>query len=567
VNVAFREPVTSLTEDVDWDATADVVVVGGGVAGFSTAISAADLGASVILVEKAAEPGGTTRKASAGMMVPNNRYLRELGKHESKEDFARFLARVGRPLLYDASAPCFGLPQWEYDLIEAWYDNAAAAFDRLDEIGALKTVHQPGWSSYNEVAEDVLVFGRQIWVARPDGSVGDGKEFMRQMLEAADRLGISVRTEHRVGGVFVNGAGEVVGLSAESADGPVALRARKAVVFASGGFTHNADLCREYLGGLFVPGCAAQTSEGDFIPIVKALGLPLINMHAAWGAPVVLEHALDRDPRMISNFSTPGDGIFAVNKFGVRVGNEKTTYNDRTRQHFPWDPHRAEYPNYLLFPIWDERNGRLFARVQKPGMESGGNFIPQPDDDWRYILRGDTLEELAAAIDARLAQLGDRARGVRLEEGFAERLRETFARYNEFARAGSDPDFHRGETAIELHMHGERAADNDAANPTMFPLSETGPYFATILAPGSIETKGGPKVNARLQVLDHAERPVPGLYGVGNCVASASGESYWSGGSTFGPYITFGYIAARCAVAEPVKEPVAAALSVAGAAR
>jgi 3-oxosteroid 1-dehydrogenase len=43
---------------------------------------------------------------------------------------------------------------------------------------------------------------------------------------------------------------------------------------------------------------------------------------------------------------------------------------------------------------------------------------------------------------------------------------------------------------------------------------------------------------------------VPGLYGVGNCVASASGQAYWSGGSTFGPYIAFGYVAARSLAAE-----------------
>ena len=69
-----------------------------------------------------------------------------------------------------------------------------------------------------------------------------------------------------------------------------------------------------------------------------------------------------------------------------------------------------------------------------------------------------------------------------------------------------------------------------------------------------IDTKGGPKVNGRLQVLDGDDRPIPGLYGVGNCVASASGQAYWSGGATFGPYLAFGYAAARSIVQEPVRE-------------
>ena len=41
------------------------------------------------------------------------------------------------------------------------------------------------------------------------------------------------------------------------------------------------------------------------------------------------------------------------------------------------------------------------------------------------------------------------------------------------------------------------------------------------------------------------EQPIPGLYGVGNCVASASGQAYWSGGSTWGPYVAFGRLAAQ----------------------
>ncbi len=55
-------------------------------------------------------------------------------------------------------------------------------------------------------------------------------------------------------------------------------------------------------------------------------------------------------------------------------------------------------------------------------------------------------------------------------------------------------------------------------------------------------------------MLDGRDVPVPGLYGVGNCVASASGQAYWSGRSTFGPHIGFGRAAASNAVVEPVKD-------------
>ena len=71
---------------------------------------------------------------------------------------------------------------------------------------------------------------------------------------------------------------------------------------------------------------------------------------------------------------------------------------------------------------------------------------------------------------------------------------------------------------------------------------------------GTLDTKGGPKTSPDDQVLDGAEQPIPGFYGVGNCVASASGRAYWAGGATLGPIIGLAYRAARAASNEPVKK-------------
>src|SRR5882762_3927652 len=81
-------------DGVDWDLEADLVIVGGSIAGFTTALHAHELGASVIVLEKAPQVGGTARKAVAGMWVPNNRFMQEAGVVDRKEDALAYLARV-----------------------------------------------------------------------------------------------------------------------------------------------------------------------------------------------------------------------------------------------------------------------------------------------------------------------------------------------------------------------------------------------------------------------------------------------------------------------------------------
>jgi 3-oxosteroid 1-dehydrogenase len=79
----------------------------------------------------------------------------------------------------------------------------------------------------------------------------------------------------------------------------------------------------------------------------------------------------------------------------------------------------------------------------------------------------------------------------------------------------------------------------------MYPLAERGPYYATILGAGTLDTKGGPRTDTFGRVIDARGKVIPGLYGVGNCVSSASAEAYWGAGGTLGPIITYGWLAGR----------------------
>jgi predicted oxidoreductase len=88
----------------------------------------------------------------------------------------------------------------------------------------------------------------------------------------------------------------------------------------------------------------------------------------------------------------------------------------------------------------------------------------------------------------------------------------------------------------------------------MFPIADEGPYYALLLGGGTLDTKGGPVVNANAQVVKPTGEPIEGLYGAGNCISSPSGQAYWAGGGTLGPVITFGFMAANHASEQPARE-------------
>lgn len=534
-----------------FDATYDVVVCGSGCGGLASALFARWQGNTAVILEKAGSIGGTTSKAAFWYWVPNNEAMRKAGIADPKPDFLKYVARLTNPQGYDAAHPRFGLTQWEYDMCEAIYDSASPAAELLAAKGALPYRHVPDVPDYfAELPEDKAPKGRVLVPAEAIPSMADGGLVaVRTMSTKARQEGIPIRTGIRVKKILQNPEGRVIGVEAEDELGAtVRLRARKAVIFATGGFTHNVELRKNFLSGPIYGGCAAPSNEGDFVQMAGPLGAQLRNMNYAWSCPIPLEKAVAKDRSMSGMFSVAGDSMLFVNKYGRRNVNEKLQYNELAQTFFEWDGARAEYPNLVRIAVWDQR-----AQEHSASAEYGRLIVPPGVDD-RHVIKGATLAELARAIDERLARYAAVIGGARLSADFMPNLQASIARFNGFAKAGKDLDFHRGDRVVEQLFNGDVKEEPGRKNPTMWPLSDTGSYYAALVVAGTLDTKGGPKTDTHGRVLDGREQPIPGLYGVGNCVASASGRAYWAGGATLGPIIAFAYRAANAAHAESRSE-------------
>jgi 3-oxosteroid 1-dehydrogenase len=541
--------------EVTWDQTYDVVVVGAGAAGFPAALNAAAHGSTVVILEKAVQPGGTMRKSAGWYWIPNNRYMREDGKADEKDAFIRYCARLARPHAYSANGDHFGLTDWEYATVSALYDHASEANDRLAEIGAISPLYSPAIPDYHSTLPQAEApYGRTLQIDRGDGEMGKGDVLTEQLLAACAKHSVPVLTNHRVETVVLDDQGAVLGVRVTADDGRKFVQARQAVIFATGGFTHSPELRRSFLPAPVLSGCAAPTNEGDFVHIATGLGLPLRNMTYAWMCPIPFEIAMSGSPYLSGMFSVAGDSMIWVDKYGNRVVNEKTIYNELAMSFLRYDPYKLEYPRLLMFQIWDQRtmDGCQATEVtpSTPSRIALDNYGSLIYDDF-HVIQGGTLDELANAIEERLASYADRTGGFRLDDSFRTNLPASIKRFNELAATGKDDDFHRGENPIEQIFTGVVPEDNDTGNPTMYPIADGEPYYAALVCAGTLDTKGGPMTTPDGQVLDVDGEPVPGLYAVGNCAANASAQAYWAGGGTIGPYFTFAYLASEHAVRQP----------------
>jgi 3-oxosteroid 1-dehydrogenase len=238
-------------------------------------------------------------------------------------------------------------------------------------------------------------------------------------------------------------------------------------------------------------------------------------MDQAWWFPAVaaLQGA---DPLvMLAERSLPGSLI--VDQTGNRFTNEATDYMSFGQSVL--ERERSGSPIESMWIIFDQqyRNSYVFGAALYPRMR-----LPQAWYDAGIAHRSDDLAELADMM------------GVP-----ASAFMATVARFNEMSGAGSDSDFHRGDSAYDRY-YGDPTI---SPNPNLRSL-DNGPFYAVKMTLSDLGTCGGLRADGRARVLREDGSVIDGLYAIGNTAANAFGTTYPGAGATIAQGLVYAYIAA-----------------------
>jgi 3-oxosteroid 1-dehydrogenase len=553
------------------DTEVDLLVVGSGT-GMAAALTAQELGLSVLIVEKSPYVGGSTARSGGALWFPASPVLRDDGGNDTAERAATYLDSVvagsaprqrSTGFLTHVSATVEMLRRatplrffWarEYSDYHPEEPGGSAA-GRTCEcrplntsiLGEYRTRLQPGvmeasvpvpttgadYRWMNLVArvprKGIPTFAKRVaqgvgglLVGRRYAAGGQG--LAAGMFAGVLRAGIPVWTGTPLVRLALDGD-RVSGAVVEHAGREVTITARRGVVLAAGGFDHSMDMRwkfqSESLGANLSLGAKANT--GDGIRAAQELGAGIDLMDQAWWFPAVAPLPGGAPAVMLAERSLPGSLI--VDQNGQRFANESADYMSFGQRLLELE--RSGSPVEAMWIIFDQqyRNSYVFGAQLFPRMR-----IPQAWYDAGIAKRADGLAELGALI------------GVPVSE-----FSKTMTRFNESASAGQDPDFGRGRSAYDRY-YGDPTI---TPNPNLRPLVK-GPFYGVKMALSDLGTCGGLKADERARVLREDGGVIAGLYAIGNTAANAFGTTYPGAGATIAQGLVYGYIAARDAAGRQV---------------
>ena len=490
----------------------DVVVIGAGGAGMSAAITAADAGKNVIVVESQPMVGGNSVRSTGGMNAgptewrnsnefgesagventlakvgkyPDNERIQELGKIVA-EQWAEYQAN---PEGYFDTVELFQLDTLigggglnDPDLVRTLAERSAGAIEWLDSLDPeviLHNVAQFGGASVKRIHRPVDENGKVLSV---------GAYVVPLLQKNLENRGVTVLLSTTAREILRDEGGAVRGIVCTGEDGATVTVNAKAVVIASGGFGANNDMIasiRPELDGFITTN--APGIQGQGIQMAQAIGADTVDLEQIQLHPTV--HVQGSDAVLITE-GLRGDGAILVNQEGERFFDEVSTRDKVSAAEF-------------------EQTGGYAWLIVDSRMADASNVI-QGYIKKGFAETGESIQALAEAIGAP-----------------ADALSATMDKWNACVEAKKDEDFGRVSFANPL---------------------DQAPFYAIKVQPGVHHTMGGVRIDSEAQVIDTDGSVIPGLFAAGEVTGGVHGNNRL-GGNAVADFVIFGRIAGASAAA------------------
>ena len=496
---------TANGETVSYDA--DVVVIGAGGAGMTAAMTAADAGQKVVILESQAMVGGNSARATGGMNAVKTVYQDEnefdqaagvektlataAEKYADNETITalaktvseQWAAYQANPTGYFDSVELMELDTMvggkginNPELVKTLCEGTADAIDWLDENGiTLHNVSSFGGASVKRIHRPVNEEGKVVSV---------GAYMIPLLQENCEKRGIDIVLNTTVDTILTDANGAAVGVSGTDKDGNTVVVNAKSVILATGGFGANLDMVTQYkpeLAGFMTTNAAGAQGQG--IEMATAIGAGTVDMDQIQIHPTV-----EANTAALITEGLRGDGAILVNANGERFIDEVGTRDVVSAA-------EIAQPGSYSWLIVDQAMADASSVIQ--------GYIKKG-----YTKTGATYEELAKELDVDPAAFAN-----------------TMETWNGYVEAKNDPDF--GRTSF--------------ANPL-----NNGPYYAIKVTAGVHHTMGGVTINSATEVLKEDGTVIPGLFAAGEVTGGVHGANRL-GGTAVADFVVFGRIAGESA--------------------
>lgn len=560
---------------METEITCDLLVVGSGAGGLSTAITAKKHGLDVVVIEKEPYFGGTTAYSGGVLWIPGSPHGKPANAGDTRQQQLTYLKHQTGPYFDEAAVTAFldnapRMVEWfEREtavrfvptLYPDYHPDApggadigrsilAAPYDARElggEVGRLRppltTITFIGMM-FNSSNADLKHFfnatkslvsaayvGRRLAshfkdlaLYRRGVQITSGNALAARLAKTCFDLGIPIHTEAEARELIVTD-GKVTGALVRGRHDDMRVVARRGVVLACGGYPHDVERIRKTYPHLQRGGehlsPVPTGNTGDGLRLAESVGgkfdLRFDGKGAAAWMPVsrvpLPGGKFGVFPHLLDRYKP---GIIGVLRNGKRFTNESNSYHDVGAAMI--EACRGEKDTAMWLVCDAATIARYGLGYAKPAPMPLAGLIRKG-----YLFKGRTLGELAKACGIDSAG-----------------LEATVREYNVGAETGIDAQFGRGTTSFNRYL----ADPANQPNPCVAPIGK-GPYYAVKVIMGDLGTFDGLKTTTVGQVLRDDGSIVQGLYAVGNDRASIMGGNYPGAGITLGPNMTFGFITGR----------------------